>query len=79
MHIAPDVTSWCTNVKEQSSKSLAAPQGDGSLEHERLSNTKMAIALRIVILCVSHGVFYALEHPRHSRMWRLPLIIFVLG
>jgi len=80
LHVGITCTSWTPfQNANKTTRTMDLPQGDGSLEHERVGNQSMAVALWLVVLCISHGVFFSMEHPKPSRCWHLPLLIFILG
>ena len=46
---------------------------------EHVANRGMAVAIWLIFLCVTHGVFFTFEHPKTSRVWKLPAIMFLLS
>jgi len=80
LHVAVDCKSWTPFQNlNKTTRTLELPQGDGTLEHEKIGNQGMAIALWLILLCVTYGVFFTLEHPKTSRVWRLPIVLFLLS
>ena len=79
-HLSPTCTYWITmqNMNHKTTRTHDRPEGDGTLECEEMANREMAVALWIVLLCIAYGVFFSLEHPVTSRLWRLPLVLFLL-
>ena len=49
------------------------------MESEIEGNMEVATAIWIMWLCIMCGVFFVFEHPLKSRVWKLPLIIFILA
>ena len=54
------------------------PQGAGVPPREIEGNLCFALALWLIWLCLRHGVFFTLEHPRGSRGWLLALVLLIL-
>ena len=63
-------------VRERLSVSLTDPL---ALDREVEGNRLAAIAWWLVIICITRGIFFTLEHPLPSRFWRLPLVLFILA
>jgi len=79
-HQAPTCASWSAIQNlNGSTRTAERPEGDGTLEREELGNKEVALALWFIFLCVSFGVLFSLEHPRGSRLWNLPLVLFLMS
>ena len=79
LHASPSCTTWTPfQALNETTRTLDRPEGDGTLEKEVEGNRLMAISLFLVIMCIAYGVFFTLEHPKPSRVWRLPLVLFLL-
>ena len=79
LHGAPCCKSWSTvqNMNE-TTRTQDVPEGDGSLEHEIIGNKSAAVMLWLTFECVRYGVYVSLEHPLTSRLWKLPIIKFLI-
>ena len=79
LHNAPDCSSWSIIQNlNKTSRTADCPQGDGKYEHEVRGNSSIAIAMWLIWLCICHGVFFAIEHPLLSRIWKLPFFRYLI-
>jgi len=79
LHLAPDCSSWSlVQNLNLTTRTLELPQGDGSLEHEKTGNRRMSIALWLIWTCIRDGVFFVMEHPLTSRVWKLPFVQYLI-
>lgn len=80
VHLAPDCGTFgpLSNLNG-STRTAEQPQGDGTLESERLGNKTMAIALWIIFLCLIYGVSFGYEHPRRSKSFKLCFFLWLLS
>ncbi len=68
LHVAVDCRSWGTFQNlNKTTRTRDKPQGDGTSQTEEAGNQGMAIAVWLIVLCVTYGVFFSFEHPRPSR------------
>ena len=80
LHEGITCTSWTIMQNMNAcTRTLELPQGDGSLENEVQGNQSMAVALWLLWECIRYGIFCSLEHPLTSRVWRLPIIQYMLN
>ena len=80
-HVAPPCGSMSTMRARNgnTTRTMEHPEGDGSMQDEVDGNTLAAIAMWMVWTCLVYGVFVSLEHPRGSRLWQFPIMIFLLS
>ena len=82
-HVAVSCTTWtqlrALGGKTPVSRTRELPQGDGTIPAEVAGNQEMAVALWYILRCIRKGLFFCLEHPIASRMWRLALVQWLLS
>ena len=77
-HNAPTCASWSgLQNLNGTTRTADRPEGTGVVQSEVEGNKEFALALWFCFLCVSAGVLFSLEHPRGSRVWSLPLVLFL--
>ena len=81
VHLAPPCGSMSTmrNLGGNSTRTQEQPEGDGSRQDEIDGNLTAAIAMWMFWTCLAYGIFVSLEHPRASRLWQFPIMLFMLG
>ena len=78
LHSSPSCGGWTPfGILNGTTRSLDLPRGDGTLEREVEGNRLVAISIWVVIRWILGGVFFTMEHPLPSRLWRLPLMQFI--
>lgn len=55
-------------------RSSSHPEGDGSLERERVGNKILDRTVHLCNLLTKHGSFYTLENPQTSFAWKMPSV-----
>ena len=82
LHLSPASYTFTAHVfGHPSTRSRECPGGDDTVPQETQANLTFAIALWLFYLCVRHGVFVSLDHPRNSKSWRFKLwtMLFALS
>ena len=78
LHLAPDCSSWGSLQNlNHTTRTVDQPEGTGVKPNEVDGNEQAAIAIYFFLRCLEEGIWVSFEHPRASRVWMLPIMVFL--
>jgi len=67
------------NANKNRTRTPEMPQGSGANPDEVEGNLGIVLCIFLISCCMVYGVFFAIEHPINSYMWKLPFFKWLIA